>query len=154
MAWYDFVLDLFDEPDEILGVVNTGLDIYGQKRAADREEGAAIANADRLQKEAEYQGYRTETKLKELKQYKDQIVGKQRVAMASSGIRIDDNTALNVVKDTARSYQSDRLAILKEGEFNVERAQLGATAQLEAGSQAKAASKIGIGQSLLTNFFN
>ncbi len=150
MAWYDVVVDFFDF-DDLLEAGGTALDIYGQKREADRIEGVTRDNAARLQKEAEYQQYRTDVKLKELRQYKDQVIGKQRVAMASAGIRIDANTALRVVKDTATSYQMDKNAILKEGGFNVERALLGAQAQLESGSQAKAASRINIGKTLFSS---
>lgn len=150
MAWYDFITDTFDFED-LLDLGGTALDAYGQKREADRIEGVAQENAARLAKEAEYQQYRTDVKLRELRQYKDQVIGKQRVAMASAGIRIDANTALRVVKDTATSYQMDKNAILKEGGFNVERALLGAQAQLESGSQAKAASKINIGKTLFSS---
>jgi hypothetical protein len=156
MAFMDFVVDIFSGigADDILSVIGTGLDVYGQKREADRIEGAAQENAARLQKEAEYQAYRTKVKLKELKQYKDQVIGKQRVAMAAAGIRVDRNTALEVVKDTARSYQADKTAILTEGKFNIERAELGAVAQLEAGSQAKAASRYSMGRTLLTSLLD
>jgi hypothetical protein len=150
---FEFVTDLFDF-DDVLDIGGTALNIYGQKREADRIEGAAEENAARLQKEAEYQQHRTDTKLKDLKNYKDQFIGKQRVAFAASGIRVDANTALEVVKDTARNYQMDKNAILVEGGFNVERALLGAQAQLEAGSQAKSASRINIGKTFFSSLLN
>jgi hypothetical protein len=132
-----------------LGIVGIGLDVYGQKRTADAQAGAYETNAARKEKEAEFQEYRTGVRLDELKEYKDAVIAKQRVAMAANGIVIDQNTAMRVIEDTARKYDKDVAAIKMEGQFNVERARLGAASALEGASQVKASSRINIGSTLL-----
>jgi hypothetical protein len=136
--------------DTALGIVGIGAKVFGQKSEADRVSDAQRTNAARLQKEAEYQEFRTGRSLEDLEQYKDSIIAKQRVAMAASGIVVDRNTAQRVVEDTARKYDMDREALILEGQFNVERARLGASAALESASQTKTASLINIGSTLLS----
>ena len=135
--------------DAALGVIGIGLDLFGQDQAADAQADAHRQNAALQAKEAEFQEYRTGVRLDELKEYKDQVIGSQRVQMAKSGIIIDQNTAQRVVEDSARKYDKDRTAILMEGKFNVERARMGAQSSLDSASQVKTASKINMGRTLL-----
>lgn len=141
MGWLDLLVD----------VGSTALDIYGQDKAADDQAAVHEENAARMAKEAEFQEYRTGVRLNELKEYKDQVIGTQRVQMAKSGIVIDQNTAQRVVEDSARKYDKDRAAIIMEGKFAVERARLGVQSSLDSASQVKTTAKISMGKTLLSN---
>lgn len=134
--------------DIITDIVGIGLDIFGQHKEADAQAEAYQTNAARYQKEAEYQQYRTGIRLEELEEYKDQLIAKQRVSFAKAGVVIDRGTALRVVLNSAEKYEKDKRAILTEGGFNVERAQMGAASMLEGASQVKDASIINIGRTL------
>lgn len=137
--------------DLLVTVGSTALDLYGQDKASDAEAAAHTQNAARQSKEAEFQEYRTGVRLDELKEYKDQVIGAQRVQMAKSGIVVDQDTAQRVVEDSARKYDKDKATLLMEGKFNVERARLGAASSLESASQVKTTSRINMGRTLLSN---
>lgn len=140
--------------DWALDLVGLGLNIWGQHEESGAIQDAAKRNAALYQKEAEYQGYRTTVKLDELEDYRDKLIASQRVAMAKAGIVIDRGTAKQVVDYSYEQYEKDREAILMEGKFNVERAQMGATSSLETASQVKTAEYIGIGRTLLNWSFD
>jgi hypothetical protein len=130
-------------------VIGAALSLYSQKKASDARQEAAQSNAAGMRAEAEYQQYKTNIQLQRLKDYKDRLIARQRVMFAKSGIQIDENTALQVVLDSARQYEDDKAILIKEGELNVNRAMSGAKMYEEESESIKTAGYISMGRTLL-----
>lgn len=142
----------------VIGLATSVIGGIMQKKQADKQassqEYAATQNRQAMEKEAEYQRFRTSILLKRQKQYTQSVLGAQRAVYAKNGIQVDTGTALQVAEATAAQAAEDAMLIRQEGEFNIERAMLGADMygrQAQATNDIRQAGNIEMGTTLLTS---
>jgi hypothetical protein len=125
------------------------IDLLGTKKEAEAQEETAKRNANLMQKEAEYQAWLGKQKVSDLTVYKDRLIGTQKVRFAKAGVRIDDSTALAVAADTEMQYEKDKAYLIKNAQFQVERAQAGATSFNEEAKSINTVANIQMSRTLL-----
>lgn len=134
-------------------IIGLGAQVLGGvmgKDKADDQADVASKNAEAMQKEADYQRFKTSVQLKRNTQYLNELLGAQRAAYAKSGIQVDTGTALQVAESSAAQSAEDAELIRQEGEFNVQRALSGVNMYNQQSQDISQQGKIQMGTTLLT----
>lgn len=133
----------------VMAVGGTALNFLGEKNAADAKQDAYNNNAALSAKEAEYQQFRTGVLEKRLTESYLLAVGRQRALYAKSGVIVDEGTAGAMVEESTRRYNEDKALLLQEGQFNVDRAKMGAQNFQSLASSAETAGYLRQGATLM-----
>lgn len=134
-------------------IIQLGMSLWQAKQQdelAESRSGISGQNAAAMQKEAEYQQFRTSVLLKRQKDYTAKVLGSQRAAYAKAGIQVDTGTALKVAEDTAAQAAEDAMLIKQEGQFNYERALAGVNMYQQQAKDITRAGYVETGTTLLT----
>lgn len=129
------------------------LDLFGQDEASDAQRDVANRNAALMAKEAEYQKWLGDQKVADLDVYKNRLMATQRVKFAKAGVMIDDPTALAVAADSEMQYEKDVAYLKQNAQYQVERAQAGATSFTEQAKSIGTVANIQMSRTLL-NFID
>lgn len=112
----------------VASTLMTGYSMYQQRSAANKQavyqSQVAANNALTAKYEADYAREATDRKAAQQRLQVSQMVGKQRAAMGSTGIAVDQGSFLDLNLDTVEQGKLDELAILHEGDKAVWRANI------------------------------
>jgi len=134
-------------------LIGAGTQVLGgimDKKKSDAQADVAERNAEAMQKEAEYQRFRTEVQIKRNTRYLNALLGSQRAAYAKSGVQVDTGTALQIAISSAEQSAEDAELIRQEGEFNVQRALAGVNMYNQQSQDIAKQGMIQMGSTILT----
>lgn len=117
-----------------LSAIGTGVAVYGQMEAGAAEANRAAYEAEMMERnaqiqesEAAYIEDRTDYDIALHKRQTARQLGKQRSLLSASGVRLDEGSGLDLLKDTAYTASLDEQVIRHGGELDAWRARTGAT---------------------------
>jgi len=134
----------------LIGLATTVAGGLLKKKESSKQADVSTQNAEAMQKEADYQRFRTSVQLKRNSQYLSSLLGAQRAAYAKSGIQVDTGTAMQVAESSVEESVEDAMLILQEGEFNVQRALSGVNMYQQQAHDISRAGTIQMGTTILT----
>lgn len=144
MSWYEAAI----------GVGLSIFDAWNKTDEADKQSDVAEKNAAAMQKEADYQAFRTSVLLHRQRETTVRLLSAQRAAFAHNGIQVDTGTALNIAEQTATQSMEDRALIRQEGQFNYDRALLGVSMYQQQADDITKSGYIEAGSTILTGVWD
>lgn len=109
----------------ILSAVGTGLSLFSQFKESESKEEAREFNVAGMEAKIKDIKYKKKIDLERLRQYKDGLIAKQRLAFAKGGVVVDRNTAMDIVRDSAKKYDMDVEIINRTADIEISKARAG-----------------------------
>lgn len=127
----------------LTGLVGTGISAYGQIEEGRTKGRIAAANAQQAEEDAIAAEESAEYKSFLLRQESHRLQGKQKVGYASAGVDVGVGSPLDVMYETARNLELDRIVTEQEGERQARAFRREAGIQRLMGKQARRAGTLG-----------